>query len=409
VKLISKDTFMRHENGATPMAGLFLYIDPNDPVILLRIYNSIGNDTWDEHIDYISRDNGATWAHHRLAQRREPAEDGGHFSYGEAAAVYNSKLNKLVVVTNYGYEPDAEAASLDYPHRSHIKASSPDSIYDSEALLTDFGFIGGSYMSFCHAFIDSKGRAIFPWMTTMLDNPGINLKDRGFLIRAGTDNVLADYYETAVLIGDFDQGGNASWHVGSMAPFDIEDVSRGMCEPAVAELSDGRFIMICRGSNAVYEGLKWEPKPGYKWISYSEDGCETWSKLQPLGCTDSESIESSATGSCVFRSIKNGKLYWLGNLCMGGVHAIGNWPRTHLCLAELQEDAAVAIKRETISVIDKATESETDQIQLSNFRMLQDRQTGEIVILLNRFFERGGLENLAWHDTDLYMYRVQID
>jgi hypothetical protein len=130
--------------------------------------------------------------------------------------------------------------------------------------------------------------------------------------------------------------------------------------------------------------------------------------MKPLGCTEGDPIESSATGSCVFRSIKNGKLYWVGNLCMDGQHAKGNWSRTHLVLAELAEDP-VAIKRETIAVIDKATESETDQIQLSNFRLLQDRETGEIVLLLNRFFERGGWENLGWHDTDLYMYRVQVD
>ena len=101
MKLIDKKTFMRHDNGRTPMAGLFLYVHPDDPVILLRIYNSIGNDTWDEHIDYISSDNGQTWAEGRLAQKREPAAGGGHYSYGEAAAVYNPKQNMRINLCNW--------------------------------------------------------------------------------------------------------------------------------------------------------------------------------------------------------------------------------------------------------------------------------------------------------------------
>ena len=42
-------------------------------------------------------------------------------------------------------------------------------------------------------------------------------------------------------------------------------------------------------------------------------------------------------GLSLFRSAKNGRLYWMGNLCAAGERARGNSPRSPLFIGEVQE------------------------------------------------------------------------
>ena len=404
----ARETFMRHNDGQTPMASVVTYITPTGPDLLLRIYWSIGNDTWDEHYDLISHDHGRTFAEPSLACRSEPVAEGGRMSFGETAGLYHPERDRLAVITNYGFEPSREANSPDYPHRAHIVVAPPAEVRSTAATVTDFGFPQGFYMSFCHPMVDSRGRMLFSYQTVMRDTPDLGLVARGFAERAGYPGVMSDYWEAGVLVGTYGEGGEVAWRVGQPQPFDVALTSRGMCEPTIAELRDGRFAMICRGSNALWEGIKWEPRPGYKWLSYSEDGCETWSQPAPLPCADGGLIESSATGSWLFRSERNGKLYWIGNLCIHGIAAQGNHPRTPLVICEMAE-GPVAIRRETITIIDQSAPHESEFVQHSNFRAYQERGTGDVILFMNRFFERGSWENLGWHDTDLYRYRIALD
>ena len=61
----------------------------------------------------------------------------------------------------------------------------------------------------------------------------------------------------------------------------------------------------------------------------SRDEGDTWSAPVPLPATGGEPIESGSNGSALFRSIKNGRLYWMGNLALRGEHANGNWSARH--------------------------------------------------------------------------------
>ena len=81
-------------------------------------------------------------------------------------------------------------------------------------------------------------------------------------------------------------------------------------------------------------------------------------------------------------------------------------PRSPLYIAEIQEDP-VAIKRETITVIDRAGPGEHPDTQHSNFKFYQDRITGDVVVYLTRYGERG-YENDTWIMADLYQYRVTM-
>jgi len=176
--------------------------------------------------------------------------------------------------------------------------------------------------------------------------------------------------------------------------------ARGYDENTLAQLSDGRIVMIMRADNTMYPD-----RPGTKWHAFSEDEGMSWSEPERLLCSDGSLIESGSNGSALFRSVKTGKLYWIGNLAIDGDRANGNWPRSPLTIAEIQEEP-FGIIRETIAVIDRRAPDEPSQTQMSNFRFYQDCKTGDVVLFLSRFGEN---DNENWKWADYYKYRIEID
>jgi hypothetical protein len=178
-----------------------------------------------------------------------------------------------------------------------------------------------------------------------------------------------------------------------------ETSSRGLNENALTQLRDGRIAAVCRGDNSAFP-----EKRGYKWLSFSADDGESWSSPAPLPATGGEPIESGSNGSALFRSSRNGRLYWMGNLALRGDRANGNWPRSPLVIVEVQEEP-FALKHETIFAVDERTFNDSPRVQMSNFRFYQDRQTGDVVIFLTRYGEKSEKE---WMMADYYRYRVEM-
>ncbi|HVF09923.1 MAG TPA: sialidase family protein, partial [Abditibacteriaceae bacterium] len=315
------------------------------------------------------------------------------------AALFVAQRNRLLTITDLKFEPSLEGAHSEYSAQLHITVRDPDAAIAAQPFISDFGFRQGLYVSFCHPIEDSRGRLLVPVMWQKVDDGSI--RQRGFPTRDDLPDVLMDVWEVALLIGEFDENGAVAWRVGNAVPCAFEKSSRGMNEGTVAELNGGRLAMVLRGSNA-----GWPDKPGYKWLSFSFDGGDTWTEATPLACDDGSTLESSATGSALFRSIKNGKLYWIGNLCLHGERPNGNMPRTPLVMAEVEEEP-FALRRDTITIIDQRAEHEDDQVQMSNFRFYQDRVTGDVVLYLTRYGERGS-QGLDWMQADNYQYRVGL-
>ena len=95
----------------------------------------------------------------------------------------------------------------------------------------------------------------------------------------------------------------------------------------------------------------------------------------------------------------------MGNLCIEGVRPNGNMPRSPLVIAEVQEEP-FALKRDTLTVIDRRVPGEPPTLQLSNFRFYQDRENGDAVLFLTRYAEHSAEE---WKLADYYRYRVALD
>lgn len=168
-------------------------------------------------------------------------------------------------------------------------------------------------------------------------------------------------------------------------PVVISDLqsSRGIDEPTLAELPNGRIVVVFRGSNLHFPPWRTriEPgTPGFKWYTWSDDGGQTFTAPQPWHFDSGEVVYSSASISKIFKSEKNHRHYWIGNITDPTV-THGNFPRYPLHIVELDSRFGTA-KAETLQIIDTRRQGESKFLELSNFTLLQDRQSGVVEVYL---------------------------
>lgn len=185
--------------------------------------------------------------------------------------------------------------------------------------------------------------------------------------------------------------------------------TRGFNEPAMAKLSGGRIVLIMRGSNVKMRfcGDSYDPgMPAVKWYAYSEDGGRTFTEAMPWHFDDGEIIYSSATCSSVLRDFRTGRHFWIGNITSHAVR--GNYPRYPLCIVELDEKTGAA-KRSSYTIIDTRREGEPETLQLSNFNLLQNRETGKLEIMLAKLEQY--LDPANPHSrfkADVWKYEIEL-
>ena len=161
--------------------------------------------------------------------------------------------------------------------------------------------------------------------------------------------------------------------------------SRGIDEPILAELESGRLLLVMRGSNVSAPAWNTRIEPGtpsFKWYAYSDNGGADFTDAEPWHFDNREVIYSGATISKFFRSSKNGKLYWFGNI--SDHTAYDNNPRYPLFVSEVDEKTGLLIK-ESLTMIDTKREGECDDVQLSNFELLEDRETLNLELSLCKY------------------------
>ena len=166
--------------------------------------------------------------------------------------------------------------------------------------------------------------------------------------------------------------------------------SRGIDEPIIVELKSGRLLLVMRGSNV--RSPKWrtrikEGTPTYKWYAYSDDGGKSFTEAAPWMLDNGEQIYSAATISQFIRSSKNGKLYWVGNI--SDEKAYGNYPRFPLYISEV-DDKTGLLKKSTLTVIDTRREGEPAEVQLSNFCLIEDRESQDFEVYLSKLAQFDG-------------------
>lgn len=203
------------------------------------------------------------------------------------------------------------------------------------------------------------------------------------------------YHEAVLLIGTWSEGTKIEWQVSQRVVNDPAKSTRGCLEPTLAEMPDGRILMVLRGSNG---GSK-DPHskiPGYKWYSVSEDGGYHWSAPAAWTYGDGGNFYSPSSLSALFTH-SNGRIYWFGNITKENPKA--NSPRYPLVAGEV-DPASLRLRRDTVVVIDDRQPGEDESLQLSNFFVDEDRQTGEMLLHLSRFVPTN------W-SADASLYRIE--
>jgi hypothetical protein len=168
--------------------------------------------------------------------------------------------------------------------------------------------------------------------------------------------------------------------------------TRGMDEPTLARLSDGRIMMLMRGSNAGHPEL-----PGFRWVSWSSDGGWHWTKPQPWTYTSGEPPFSPSACSQLLRH-SSGKLYWIGHITPANPR--GNRPRYPVVIGGVDESTGLLIRDSLIRIDDRGP-GDDEILMLYPPSAHEDRRTREIAIHLSRIsaFPSGWV-------GDAWLYRV---
>jgi len=379
---------LRHENRRPVATGFITYISKVKPVLMHCFGREDYSDGYDDYAVQLSTDNGRTWSQPEVRWKSSVVPE-GRMRYAEPAAFFDPDDERLIVLIDHTLYP-RDKLNVDTEYGLELNIYDPARRNWTERRELTFPGQRPPAMSFSFPIKTSHGRLLFPGMRKCVDAAGKAIHYQ---------KTWAPVDEVVTVIGEWARGGALTFHLGQPLQIDPERSSRGLDENALTELADGRIAAVCRGDNSAFPN-----QPGYKWLSFSTDEGGTWSAPAPLPATGGEPIESGANGSAFFRSLKNGRLYWLGNLALRGEKPNGNWPRSPLCLVEVQE-SPFALKRETIFAVDERTFNDSPRVQMSNFRFYQDRENGELVIFLSRYGEQGEKE---WMLADYYRYRVEL-
>lgn len=196
-------------------------------------------------------------------------------------------------------------------------------------------------------------------------------------------------------IGQWDAArGDYAWTPGQRIEVPPSLSYEGLQEPSIAELRDGRLLIVWRAAADGYT-------IGRKWCSLSSDGGRTLDGIREWEFDDKTGFYSPASMHQLLRHQGTGKLFWIGNISR--VPPRGNWPRYPLVIAEVDEEKA-ALKRNTVTLIDDRLPHQGEYVEFSNFWALENRETHHIEITLTAYGEDPAQVNNA----NCYRYVLEI-
>lgn len=219
--------------------------------------------------------------------------------------------------------------------------------------------------------------------------------------KLGPDGKLANpgggwtYTDVIIVIGKWRKDKRLEWAISDPIEGDPARSTRGMIEPTLAEMPDGRLLCVMRGSNGGSKDPKCE-LPSYRWYSVSKDGGYHWTKPEPWTYDDGTPFFSPSSMSQLLKH-SSGRYFWVGNLSL--TNCKGNNPRFPLVIGEVDPKSHRLIKN-TVLVID-TKQSDEPGVNLSHWWGLEDRATGEIEIV-------GARHSSDYTKSSPVMYRIGV-
>jgi hypothetical protein len=168
------------------------------------------------------------------------------------------------------------------------------------------------------------------------------------------------------------------WKSGKPVWLPRKTAFNGLLEADVAELNDGRVLMVFRIT--INKG-----QSAHKWFSVSNDAGLTFSEPQIFGYSSGAHFFSGSNFHRLYRNSKTQKLYWIGNIVAEKPTNAGH-PRYPLVIAEVDEQK-LAIKQETVTEIDSRQAGESERLQLSNFWIIENQKIHDLEVYLTRLGE----------------------
>jgi len=275
---------------------------------------------------------------------------------GPPRAIFN---HTLVRTSTDGGRTFGQTQTLKYEGGKDLD---PDDILNPEYLENNTGYPGQSILKL------SDGSLLVPVTNAKIpddveDNP-----------------VLRERWPSEGTIGSVCYSGRwdkdqekENWKAGKPAWSPRSTAVNGLLEADVAELRDGRVLIVWRITKA-------KDGNAHKWFSVSDDGGMKFSEPQIFGYTNGTKFFSTSTFHRLFRSQQTGRLYWIGNIAPTNPINPGH-PRYPLVIAEVDEDV-VALKSDTVTEIDTRQLGEGERLQLSNFWLIEDSETHDLDIYL---------------------------
>jgi BNR repeat protein len=195
------------------------------------------------------------------------------------------------------------------------------------------------------------------------------------------------YTDAMMILGAWQADNTIQWTSAKFIKGDPARSKRGMIEPTVIQVPDGRLLCVMRGSNERFyprPDIKYEG-PGYKWFSVSSDDGDTWTKPQPWTYHDGAPFFSPSACSHLLR-YSDGRIFWVGNI--NPTNTRGNRERYPLVIGQVDSQTLLLIESTVLEIDTQRPEEAEDILSLSHMWPFEDRVTHDIVVVgFRRFFE----------------------
>ncbi len=257
---------------------------------------------------------------------------------------------------------DNEPEMLRYEEGSSFDPENP---FDEEFLYNNRAYRGQS-VSF-----DANGNAYFPMVCR-------NRGEHAGLTKGGVVLMRRSLNDT-------------TWLPSSFRYVSDTISSRGLLEPDATVLNDGKILIVCRGSDT-------PTTAGRKWMTWSDDEGKTIHPVEELRYASGKRFYSPSSIHRFIRSTKTGTLYWIANITPDPPSR--NSPRYPLYIGEIDEERMGVIESSLVE-IDNRREGDSEVLQLSNFHVIEDRETLDFEIYLTRLVRSRDVEE----QSHIYRYR----
>ncbi len=403
--LLDRQVFVKSPRSGVAVHGASYYTNRDEPWLVSSHAYESRSDTCDVAFLRYSRDNGRSWQYQREWAAEFQAEGGTGRRH--LRGFYTDPLSgRCLIFWTEGVLPSDDPLEGLRQWKVHYGVLAPDgrSLLHTEQIVHD-----GTTYSERHPLPGVTIGRNCVMMGDLGERP-LTRSDGTILLPVqssptGRDGYYANpgkgftYTDALLLMGRWREDGRLAWTASERIVGDPERSTRGMIEPTLAELPDGRLLVVMRGSNDAEPEL-----PGYRWYALSHDGGATWSEPAPWRYHDGQSFFSPSSCSQLL-PWRDGRLFWVGNLC--GENPRGNSPRYPLVLAEVDPRSGMLV-RGSVSILDDRRSDESPRLTLSNFYVREDRESGHLLLHMTRLFANQQPDAPTDWTADAMQYRYVI-